>query len=111
MPCPPGRLTLTTANVQVDEEYCRAHPEIAPGPYVVLSVSDTGSGMEEGVIDHIFEPFFTTKASGAGTGLGLATAYGVVRQSKGSIFVESERGQGSTFKVYLPRSVQSGNAR
>ncbi len=98
-----GKLTLETRNVRLDESYCSRHPHVRPGPYVLLAVSDTGSGMTEDVKARLFEPFFTTKEKGKGSGLGLAMAYGVVKQSSGQIEVYSEPGLGSTFKIYLPR--------
>jgi two-component system, cell cycle sensor histidine kinase and response regulator CckA len=102
-----GKLRIETANVELDQEYVRHHTGAKEGHYVKLAVIDTGTGIDKQTLAHIFEPFFTTKEVGKGTGLGLATVYGVVKQSGGYVWVDSEPGQGASFQIFLPRILEA----
>nr|HOO46411.1 ATP-binding protein [Deltaproteobacteria bacterium] len=105
-----GRLSIETDTAYIDETYGEKHAEIVPGEYVLLSISDNGSGMDRETMEHIFEPFFTTKGIGKGTGLGLATVYGIVKQNQGFINVYSEPGKGTTFRIYFPLNASEEEA-
>ena len=104
-----GKVTIETANATLDEAYCATHTDATAGEYVRLAVSDSGCGMSKDVLDHIFEPFYTTKEVGKGTGLGLATVYGIVQQNHGHLEVQSEVGKGTTFNIYLPRATSEAD--
>jgi CheY-like chemotaxis protein len=105
-----GKLTIEASNSYLDDAYCRQHPDIQPGQFVQIAVTDTGSGMTKDVVDRAFEPFFTTKQSGQGTGLGLSQVYGFVKQSGGHVKIYSEVGEGTTVKIYLRRFVGTPSA-
>src|SRR5213082_2499906 len=98
-----GKITIQSSNVHLGDDLRRLYNYIQPGPYVMLSIADTGHGMDRETQCRIFEPFFTTKEKGKGTGLGLSTVYGIVKQSGGYVFAQSEVGQGTTFRIYLPQ--------
>jgi PAS domain S-box-containing protein len=106
-----GKLTIETSNALLDQDYCSANPEVIPGQYVMIAVSDNGTGMTKEVADRAFEPFFSTKGAGQGTGLGLSQVYGFIKQSKGHIKLYSEVGEGTTVKIYLPRLLQEIDRR
>ena len=106
-----GRLTIETSNARIDDENAAAQAAVSPGQYVLVAVSDTGTGMPDEIIDHVFEPFFTTKGVGEGSGLGLSMVFGFIKQSSGHVKIYSEEGRGSTVKLYLPRSSEAGEVR
>jgi nitrogen-specific signal transduction histidine kinase len=101
-----GRISIGAANIRLDEAYASSHPEVAPGQYVAIFVTDTGAGMAPGVVAHVFEPFFTTKPPGRGTGLGLSMVYGFAKHFNGTVDIDSEPGQGTTVRLYLPRAIE-----
>jgi PAS domain S-box-containing protein len=106
-----GKLTIETSNAFLDQDYCSANPEVIPGQYVMIAVSDNGAGMTQNVVERAFEPFFSTKSAGQGTGLGLSQVYGFIKQSKGHIKIYSEVGEGTSVKIYLPRLLQDIDRR
>src|SRR5438445_7142011 len=106
-----GQLRIETANRELDQGYVRHHPDARPGQYVMLSVADSGTGIDAETLAHIFEPFFSTKELGRGTGLGLDTVYGVVKKSEGYVWVDSEPGKGASFQIFLPRVEEEQNAQ